>query len=70
MKNIKVGQVAEYSCDKVIVTRVGHKDMDLAYESLRVPGQPDHRAPPAGFLNRPQDELVDIGNGRVIWNHE
>lgn len=64
MKNIHVGQVAEYFDDKVEVTRVDAKTFDVNYADCI------HNEPPIGFKSRPHAELVDMGNGRVIWNHE
>lgn len=62
--NVKVGQIAEYFDDKVEVVRVDSKTFDVNYYDT------PYNAPPAGFLNRPHSELVNLGNGRVIWNHE
>lgn len=61
MKNILVGQVAEYFDDKVEVVSVDHKTFDLDYADFvayKTGGKP-----PSGFSNRPHTELVDMGEG-------
>ncbi len=69
--NVKVGQVAEYFDDTVIVTAVYPAGtMDVNYTRTNDTTLPMVGEAPIGFLSRPQAELVDMGNGRVIWNHE
>ncbi len=70
MKNVKVGQVCEISGgDSVVVTAVypTTRTVDLDYTEM---AGLEHASPPGSFLSRPTSEIVDLGNGRIIWNNE
>ncbi len=73
MKNIKVGQLCEISGDdSVIVTATNpvQKTVDLTYTNHAKTGPYEHGDPPPDFYGRHEDEIVDMGNGRVIWNSD
>jgi hypothetical protein len=65
MNTPKIGQIAEYFASKVVVEAVdvNRKTMDINYHDSA-------SMPPTGWTNRPWAELVDMGEGRIIWNHE
>ncbi len=73
MNNIKVGQIFEITDgDTAIVTKVypTRKTVDLAYTNCKKDGPYMGGPPPSTFLDRPEAEFVDLGKGRLIWNHE
>lgn len=72
MKDVKVGQVCEISCgDSVIVTALypTRQTLDLAYTN-GTGVEAESGDAPKGFLDRPMAEIVDLGEGRIIWNNE